>query len=163
MKKLFMIIVTLFAFAGATGAVYAAVNINTATQAELETLQGIGPGKAKAIIDYRKKNGPFKSVDDLEKVDGIGPGTMKQLRKDIAVSGATAVKKDDKPAAKEEKKDTKPAAKEEKKDAKAADKKDEKKEVKKEEKKADVKVDKKDEKKADVKADKKEEKKSDKK
>ena len=156
MKKLLLIIVTLFAF---TGVAFAAVNINTATQAELETLQGIGPGKAKAIMDYRKKNGPFKSTADLEKVNGIGPGTMKQLSKDISVSGATTVKKDDKPAAKEEKKDTKaadkkdakPAVKEEKKDAKAADKKDEKKDVKKEDKKADVKADKKEDKKSDKK------------
>ena len=98
MKKLLLIVVTLFAF---NVAVYAAVNINTATQAELETLQGIGPGKAKAIIDYRKKNGLFKSVDDLEKVDGIGPGIIKQLRKDAMVSGATT---QDKPVAREEKK-----------------------------------------------------------
>ncbi len=58
--KLFLLIVTLFVF---TGAAYAAVNINTATQAELETLQGIGPAKAKAIIDHRKKNGSFKSAE----------------------------------------------------------------------------------------------------
>ncbi len=101
MKKLFLIIVTLFVF---NVAVYAAVNINTATQVELETLQGIGPGKAKAIIDYRKKNGSFKSVDDLEKVDGIGPGIIKQLRKDAVVSGAAT---QDKVVAKEEKKDAK--------------------------------------------------------
>lgn len=80
-----------------TGPVYAAVNINTATQAELETLQGIGPAKAKAIVDYRKKNGPFKSPADLEKVNGIGPATMKQLRKDITVGGTSAVK-ENKPA-----------------------------------------------------------------
>jgi competence protein ComEA len=89
MKKLFLIMVALFAFGGTA---YAAVNINTATQAELETLHGVGPGKAKAIIDYRKKNGAFKSVDDLEMVNGIGPGTLKLLRKDVTVSGATSVK-----------------------------------------------------------------------
>ena len=94
MKKLFFLIVTLFAL---TGTVYAAVNINTANQAELETLQGIGPAKAKAIVDYRKKNGSFKSPGDLEKVNGIGPATMKQLRKDITVGGASAVK-ENKPA-----------------------------------------------------------------
>lgn len=74
------------------GPVYAAVNINTATQGELETLQGIGPAKAKAIVDHRKKNGPFKSPGDLEKVNGIGPATMKQLRKDITVGGTSAAK-----------------------------------------------------------------------
>ena len=80
-----------------TGPVYAAVNINNAAQAELETLQGIGPAKAKAIVDYRQKNGPFKSPADLEKVNGIGPATMKQLRKDITVGGTSAVK-ENKPA-----------------------------------------------------------------
>ena len=95
MKKLLLILVTLFAF---TGSVYATVNINTATQGELETLRGIGPAKAKAIIDHRKKNGLFKSADDLQKVSGIGPATVQKLRKDITVSGASAVKKEIKPA-----------------------------------------------------------------
>ena len=95
MKKLFLLFVTLFAL---TGTAYAAVNINTATQVELETLKGIGPAKAKAIIDHRKKNGLFKSADDLQKVSGIGPVTVQKLRKDITVSGASAVKKEIKPA-----------------------------------------------------------------
>ncbi|KIO50039.1 ComEA family DNA-binding protein [Nitrosospira sp. NpAV] len=97
MRKLLFLIVMLFALAGP---VYAAVNINTATQGELETLQGIGPAKAKAIVDYRKKNGLFKSPADLEKVNGIGPATMKKLRKDITVGGASMVKKESKAAAK---------------------------------------------------------------
>ncbi len=99
--KLFVLIIVLFAFAGAA---HAAVNINTATQAELETLQGIGPAKAKAIVDYRKKNGSFKSPNDLEKVNGIGPGIMKRLRKDIITGGTTTVQKENKPAPREEKK-----------------------------------------------------------
>ena len=94
MKKLFLILVMAFAFSGAT---YAAVNINTATQAELQTLQGIGPAKAKAIVDYRKKNGPFKLPNDLEKVNGIGPGIMKRLRKDVTVGSGAAVKKEMEP------------------------------------------------------------------
>ncbi|SCX95245.1 ComEA family DNA-binding protein [Nitrosospira sp. Nsp13] len=95
MRKLFFLIVMLFAL---TGPVYAAVNINTATQGELETLRGIGPAKAKAIVDHRKKSGPFKSPGDLEKVNGIGPATMKQLRKDITVGGTSAAAKENKPA-----------------------------------------------------------------
>ena len=91
MKKLFLIIVTLFAL---TGAAFAGVNINTATQAELETLQGIGPAKAKAIVDHRKKNGSFKSIDDLQNVNGIGPVTMQRLRKDVTVGTTSAVKKE---------------------------------------------------------------------
>ncbi|MEO6563438.1 MAG: helix-hairpin-helix domain-containing protein [Nitrosospira sp.] len=99
--KLFLLIIALFVF---TGGAHAAVNINTATQAQLETLQGIGPAKAKAIVDHRKKNGPFKSPNDLEKVNGIGPGIMKRVRKDITVGGATPVLKENKPAPREERK-----------------------------------------------------------
>lgn len=56
MKKLFLTIATLFVFSGFS---YAGININTATQSELETLQGIGPAKAKAIIEYREEKGPL--------------------------------------------------------------------------------------------------------
>ena len=73
-----------------TGIAFAAVNINTASQAELEALQGIGPAKAKAIIEHREKVGSFASIDDLEKVSGIGPGTIKQLRDVITVEAAPA-------------------------------------------------------------------------
>lgn len=82
MKKLFLFFITVFIFISTA---YAAVNINTATQSELEALHGIGPAKAKAIIDYRKKKGPFNAPGDLEKVKGIGPATMKRLRPEITV------------------------------------------------------------------------------
>jgi competence protein ComEA len=93
MKKLLLVLALWLAFAGA---VMAAVNINSATKEELTTLKGIGEKKAQAIIDYRKKNGDFKSVDDLEKVEGIGPGTMKQIRSQISVTGKTSIDKSDK-------------------------------------------------------------------
>ena len=69
---------------------FAAVNINTATKDELIALQGIGPAKAQAIVDYRKQNGPFKSVDDLRNVKGIGAKRLEKLRADITVGGAPA-------------------------------------------------------------------------
>ncbi len=82
MKKLLILTVLMFLFSGQA---YAAVDINTATQAELEALQGIGPAKAKAIIEYREKNGSFASIEGLTAVSGIGTGTMKQLGDSITV------------------------------------------------------------------------------
>jgi competence protein ComEA len=92
MKKLLLALVMGFAIYGVA---IAAVNINTATKEELTSLKGIGEKRAQDIIDYRTKNGAFKSVDDLEKVPGIGPGTMKQIRSQISITGKTTI---DKPA-----------------------------------------------------------------
>jgi competence protein ComEA len=61
------------------------LNINTATQAELETLPRIGPSTAQAIIEYRDANGPFVTIDDLVEVPGIGPATLENLRELISV------------------------------------------------------------------------------
>jgi competence protein ComEA len=89
MKKILFACFALFlmAFAGLASAV---VDLNTATAAELDALKGVGPAKAKAIIDYREKNGPFKSVDDLDKVKGFGIKTVEKLRPDITVDGSAA-------------------------------------------------------------------------
>lgn len=81
--KTFLILV--LCWLGLCYSAQAAVNINTANQTELESLPGIGPVKAKAILEYRKKNGGFKSVDELTKVDGIGPVTLKNARNDIVL------------------------------------------------------------------------------
>ena len=94
MKKLLLAFAMWFALSGVALAV---VNINTATKEELTTLKGVGDKRAQEIIDYRKKNGNFKSVDELEKVPGVGPGLMKQIRPDVTVTGKTSI---DKPAAK---------------------------------------------------------------
>lgn len=58
------------------------ININTATLEELNTLPGIGPVKAQAIIDYREKNG-FNTVEDLLKVKGIGKATLEKVQDKI--------------------------------------------------------------------------------
>lgn len=65
---------------------FAQVNINTANEQELQTLKGIGEIKAKSIVEYRKKNGQFKSVDDLKNVDGFGEKTVNKLRDHIIVN-----------------------------------------------------------------------------
>ena len=92
MKKILIAFFAVFlmTFAGFASAV---VDLNTATSAELDALKGVGAAKAKAIIDYRDKNGPFKSVDDLAKVKGFGAKTVDKLRPEITVSGAAAAPK----------------------------------------------------------------------
>ena len=54
------------------------IDLNTATAAELETLPGVGPATAAAIVDDRTRNGPFATVDDLDRVSGIGPAKLEQ-------------------------------------------------------------------------------------
>jgi competence protein ComEA len=57
----------------------AVVFVNSATLEELDTLPGIGPALAQAILDYRQANGPFTSLEDLDAVEGIGPGLLADL------------------------------------------------------------------------------------
>lgn len=64
---------------GSSGTASALVNLNTATQAELETLPRIGPAMAQRILDYRAQHGGFTSVEDLRNVSGIGDATYEQL------------------------------------------------------------------------------------
>jgi competence protein ComEA len=63
----------------------AIVNINTADETTLETLNGVGPALATAIIQYRTEHGPFTSVDQLDDVSGIGPATLEKLRPQVTV------------------------------------------------------------------------------
>ncbi len=63
------------------------VNINTADAETISAeLKGIGLSKAKAIVAYRTKHGPFRTVDDLSLVKGIGEKTVEKLRSEIQVS-----------------------------------------------------------------------------
>ncbi|MGB9666081.1 MAG: helix-hairpin-helix domain-containing protein [Candidatus Cryosericum sp.] len=61
-------------------ATHARISINHGTLAELDTLPGIGPAKAQAIVDYRTAHGPFKRLEDLQNVKGIGPKTYEDLK-----------------------------------------------------------------------------------
>lgn len=70
---------------------WAVVDMNTATQSELEAVKGIGPAKAKAIVEHRQKNGAFKSVDDLAGVKGFGKASVAKLKGELAV-GSESVK-----------------------------------------------------------------------
>lgn len=61
------------------------VNINTANQTELETLQGIGPSLAQRIIEYRKENGKFQTIEDIQNVKGIGDSKYSNIKDDICI------------------------------------------------------------------------------
>ena len=61
------------------------VNINTATQTELESLPGIGPSLALKIINYRKENGKFSSIDEIKNVSGIGDSKFEEMKKYINI------------------------------------------------------------------------------
>lgn len=63
----------------------AAINLNQADVEALQRLEGIGPVKAAAIVDYRKANGPFESKQDLTAVDGIGEMTLEGIREDVTI------------------------------------------------------------------------------
>lgn len=66
------------------------VNLNTATQAQLEALPGVGPKAAERLIEYRKQNGSFKKVEDLMNVKGFGEKTFLKLKPMITVGDRAA-------------------------------------------------------------------------
>lgn len=97
MKKVLAGVLAALAFVSLA---YARVDVNSATVAELEALKDIGPIKAKAIVEYRKKHGAFKSVDGIVKVPGIGKQTLEKLRGELTVQESTSpAAADKKPAA----------------------------------------------------------------
>lgn len=85
MKQLITLLFVLFA---GIGSALAALDLNSATAAQLDGVKGIGPGKAKAIVDYREKNGPFKSIDELKNVKGFGDKSVARLRGELTVGAA---------------------------------------------------------------------------
>ncbi len=64
----------------ATASTPSPIDVNAATAAELESLPGVGPATATAIVTERERSGPFLDVDDLERVPGIGPAKVEALR-----------------------------------------------------------------------------------
>ena len=69
------------------------VNVNSADAAQIaKELKGVGLAKAQAIVQYRDKNGPFKSADDLRKVKGFGPKMLERNRANIRTNNAKASK-----------------------------------------------------------------------
>ena len=84
--RLFSMIAALLLLAAAPYALAGPVNINTADAETISAeLKGVGLAKAKAIVEYRKKHGPFRSADDLSLVKGIGERTVDINRADIKV------------------------------------------------------------------------------
>lgn len=72
-------------------AIGATVDINTADARALDrVLVGVGPAKAEAIVEFRRKNGPFRSAEELVKVRGIGPKTVEKNRARIRVDASSA-------------------------------------------------------------------------
>ena len=74
------------AAAASAGAVAGSpIDINTAGVAELETLPGVGPATAAAIVEHREQHGPYATIDDLEAVRGIGPAKIEAIRDLVTV------------------------------------------------------------------------------
>jgi competence protein ComEA len=145
MKKILAAVMAFFAMISIA---FAAVDANTASQADLETIKGIGPAISARIVEERKKGGPFKDAADLEqRVKGVGEENIKKMiAAGLTVGGKGA------PAAAAPKADAKKDAP--KADMKADAKADAKKDAPKADMKADAKADaKKDAPKADMKAD----------
>ncbi|KVM50391.1 competence protein ComE [Burkholderia ubonensis] len=102
------------ALLGAIASAWAAVDVNTAGEDALIGIKGIGPARAKAILDERSAHGPFKNADDLAaRVKGMGGHTVERLQREgltVGASGAGAAPAAAKPAAAPATTPAKPAA-----------------------------------------------------
>ena len=87
LKKLLIVLLASFALCSVA---IAAADLNTASQQQLEAIKGIGPQKAKAIIEYRAKNGAFKTTEDVMKVPGIKEGIYNKIKGEITVGGKSS-------------------------------------------------------------------------
>ena len=86
-----LLVVSLLAPLAASAAGAGSVNVNTASAEQLQLLPRIGPSVAQRILDYRKENGKFGSLDDLMLVRGIGESTFAQLKPYVSLSGETTL------------------------------------------------------------------------
>ena len=83
LKSIFgSIFLVLFLFISA----FAAINLNTADKVALESISGIGPAKANAIIKYRDEHGSFKTVDELLNIKGIGPKMLENIKEQVEIT-----------------------------------------------------------------------------
>lgn len=91
-KSIRVFLLSIFSCLALMGSAFAAVDANSADQAALESVRGLGPSKAQAILAERKKNGPFKDAQDLHsRVKGIGEKTVERLMKNgLTVNGKSA-------------------------------------------------------------------------
>ena len=87
MRRMILQVLCAFWVFSGLGTALAATDLNTATNAQLEALPGIGPAKAAAILQYRADHGGFTSVSQLDAVPGIGPATMANLQGLVTVGG----------------------------------------------------------------------------
>jgi len=86
LHTLFFTLILLFSASAMSAQTAARININTASAEQIATVMtGVGESKAKAIVQYRKSNGKFKSVQDLENVDGIGAKTVEKNKDKITL------------------------------------------------------------------------------
>ena len=76
---------TVPAFGGGPASVPAALNLNRATLEELDALPGVGPARARAILEYRREHGPFGDVDQLARVPGVSSSLLNRFRDRIYV------------------------------------------------------------------------------
>jgi competence protein ComEA len=76
--------------AGNTQADGGSFDLNLVSTSLLETLPGIGPALAQAIVDYRDSDGPFRSVDEIVNVPRIGPATLNNIRDLVTVTGLSS-------------------------------------------------------------------------
>jgi len=86
-----LLVVSLLAPLAASAAGAGTVNVNSASAEQLQLLPRIGPAVAQRILDYRKENGKFGSLDDLMLVRGIGEATFAQLKPYVSLNGETTL------------------------------------------------------------------------